>query len=45
MAIVETDHFTLEQQHWPKLANLLEQQFEGLKTKVSTRGPELWRRP
>jgi dinuclear metal center YbgI/SA1388 family protein len=43
MALVETDHYTLEQRHWPRLAVLLEKQ--GLKTKVATRGPELWRRP
>jgi dinuclear metal center YbgI/SA1388 family protein len=43
MALVETDHYTLEQRHWPKLADILEKQ--GLKTKVATRGPELWRRP
>lgn len=35
MGIVETDPFTLEQQHWLKLANLLEQQLKGLKTKVA----------
>lgn len=45
MALVETDHYTLEQKHWPKLAELLKQQFPDLKTKVLERGPELWRRP
>ena len=45
MALVETDHYTLEQKHWPKLAALMNQQYPDLKTKVATRGPELWRRP
>jgi len=45
MALIETDHYTLEQQHWPKLAELLKQQYPDLKTKVIERGPELWRRP
>lgn len=45
MALVETDHYTLEQLHWPKLAKLIHQQHKDLKTKVSDRGPELWRRP
>lgn len=45
MALVETDHYTLEQLHWPKLAKLINQQHKDLKTKVSERGPELWRRP
>jgi len=43
MALVETDHYTLEQKHWPKLADILTS--HGLKAKVSDRGPELWRRP
>lgn len=43
MALVETDHYTLELQHWPRLAAILQQQ--GLKAKVTDRGPELWRRP
>ncbi|MBE7490676.1 MAG: Nif3-like dinuclear metal center hexameric protein [Planctomycetes bacterium] len=43
MALVETDHYTLEQKHWPRLAEILSGQ--GLKAKVSERGPELWRRP
>src|SRR5690606_26813500 len=34
MALIETDHYTLEQQHWPKLAELLKQQYPDLKTKV-----------
>lgn len=45
MALVETDHYTLEQLHWPKLAKLITGQHQDLKTKVSERGPELWRRP
>ena len=45
MALVETDHYTLEQKIWPKLADLMQQQYPDLKTKVATRGPELWRRP
>ncbi len=45
MALVETDHYTLERLHWPKLAGLLNEQHKDLKTKVSERGPELWRRP
>jgi dinuclear metal center YbgI/SA1388 family protein len=45
MALVETDHYTLEQKHWPKLAAILKQQYPDLKTKVSERGPALWRRP
>ncbi|MCA8911708.1 MAG: Nif3-like dinuclear metal center hexameric protein [Planctomycetes bacterium] len=45
MALVETDHYTLEQLHWPKLAELMQQQYPDLKTKVLERGPELWRRP
>ncbi|MBK8208318.1 MAG: Nif3-like dinuclear metal center hexameric protein [Planctomycetes bacterium] len=45
MALVETDHYTLERLHWPKLSKLIEQQHKDLKTKVSERGPELWRRP
>lgn len=44
MALVETDHYTLEQKHWPKLAELITEQLN-LKVKVATRGPELWRRP
>ncbi|MBZ0137587.1 MAG: Nif3-like dinuclear metal center hexameric protein [Planctomycetes bacterium] len=43
MALIETDHYTLEQKHWPKLAALLKQQYPDLKTKVSERGPSLWR--
>lgn len=43
MALVETDHYTLEQKHWPKLAEILRK--HGLNAKVSDRGPELWRRP
>jgi dinuclear metal center YbgI/SA1388 family protein len=43
MALVETDHYTLEQRHWPKLAAILTK--HNLKTKVSERGPALWRRP
>ena len=45
VALVETDHYTLEQKHWPKLAALLNEQYPDLKTKVLERGPELWRRP
>jgi dinuclear metal center YbgI/SA1388 family protein len=45
MALVETDHYTLEQKHWPKLAAILGEQYKDLKTKVSERGPALWRRP
>lgn len=45
MALVETDHYTLEQKHWPKLAAILNEQHKDLKTKVAERGPELWRRP
>lgn len=43
MALVETDHYTLEQKHWPKLAEILTS--HGLKAKVSDCGPELWRQP
>ncbi len=43
MALVETDHYTLEQKHWPKLAQTLAS--HGLKAKVSDRGPQLWRQP
>jgi len=45
MALVETDHYTLEQTHWPKLAGLLSETHPDLRTKVSERGPALWRRP
>jgi len=45
MALIETDHYTLEQKHWPKLAALMAEQYPDLKTKVSERGPALWRRP
>jgi len=45
MALVETDHYTLEQKHWPKLASILGEHYKDLKTKVSERGPALWRRP
>lgn len=45
MALIETDHYTLEQKHWPKLAALLSEQHSDIKTKVSERGPALWRRP
>jgi dinuclear metal center YbgI/SA1388 family protein len=45
LAIVETDHASLEQRHWPKLKRDLEQRFAGLTTRVSERGSTLWRRP
>lgn len=44
MAMIETDHYTLEQLHWPRLQSILKQQYPDLKTKVSNRGPALWRR-
>ncbi|CAG0997670.1 partial GTP cyclohydrolase 1 type 2, partial [Anaerolineae bacterium] len=45
MALVETEHYSLEKHHWPKLASLCEAEFKGLKTKVSKRESRLWRAP
>ena len=45
MALVETEHYSLEKHHWPKLALLCEAEFKGLKTKVSKRESILWRAP
>lgn len=44
MAMIETDHYTLEQKHWPRLQGILKQQYPKLQTKVSDRGPAIWRR-
>jgi dinuclear metal center YbgI/SA1388 family protein len=43
MALVETEHYSLERMHWPKLAKLCEREFKGLKTKVSKRESLHWR--
>ena len=45
IALVETEHYSLEKHHWPKLAELCEAEFKDLKTKVSKRESIYWRAP
>ncbi|MCC6573132.1 MAG: Nif3-like dinuclear metal center hexameric protein [Planctomycetes bacterium] len=45
MAIVETEHYSLERGHWPRLKELLQIEFKDIKVKISERESILWRRP
>ncbi len=45
MAIVETEHYSLERGHWPRLKQLLQSEFSDIKVKISECESILWRRP
>ena len=45
MALLEAEHGSLEMLHWPKLKQILDENFEGLNTRVSDSGSVQWRRP